>query len=72
MVVRFACHCSLASMHSSALRALECIVGGDQTRDAKTSDAEIGDVGTEKYGQLRNSGVLECISSPRCDKIRQD
>ena len=59
-------------MHSSALHALECIVGRGQTSDAETGDAEIGDVGTEKYGQLRNSGVLECISSPRCDKIRQD
>ena len=56
-------------MHSSALRALECIVGGGQTSDAETGDAEIGDVGTEKYGQLRNSGVLECIFEPT---VRQD
>ena len=37
-------------MHSSALRALECIVGGGQTSDNETSDAEIGDVETGDEG----------------------
>ena len=69
MLLLLACHCSLASMHSSALCVLECIVGHGQASDAETGDAEIGDVWTEKYGKLRNSGVLECIFGPTVRQV---
>ena len=59
LLARFARHCSFVSMHSSARSALECIVGRGQTSDDETGDAETGDAGTEKYGKLKNSGVLE-------------
>ena len=63
MVVRFARHFSFVSMHSSALSALECIVGHGstsdvETGDVETGDVETGDVGTGKHGKLRNSGNL--------------
>ena len=56
-------------MHSSALCVLECIVGRGQTSDVETGDAETCDVGTEKYGKLRNSGVLECIFGPTVRQV---
>ena len=58
LLAHFACHFSFVSMHSSMLRALECIVGRGETSDAETGDAETGDAWTKKHGKLRSFETL--------------
>ena len=57
-------------MYSSALRALECIVGGGQTSDNETSDAEIGDSKTgDKETRERKISLFRGLDTVHLLKI---